>query len=117
MPERRKIKKITIEIDGKPDRVYDIAGGDELPMAIFFTSTAVHKMLSPFYKDLNTHLIRADVEKPEIWGKKIADKVFGTGTEPSKKITESVIYDAWSTPDEDGKYLAMVVKKPYCPLE
>jgi hypothetical protein len=117
MSKRRKIKKITIEIDGLPARIIDIDAGGELPEAIFFGDTAVKEILTPYYDGKDKKIKKKDVKT--YWFPEILDKVFGAGApdDKEKKVDKKVIDDIWDTEDAEGETLALLLKRPYCALE
>lgn len=111
---RPKVTKITVEVEGKEDIIIDTT--TVLPEAIFFGDKGVYQILAPFYvgKDIK-------MEKDEVktnWGENIADKIFGPAAPGTtlKKIDDTFINDAWTTADDNGDLLVMLIKMPDCPL-
>ncbi|NIM17972.1 MAG: hypothetical protein GTO45_38755 [Candidatus Aminicenantes bacterium] len=117
MSKRREVKKITIVMEGGKNKVFDIEGGDQLPVAIFFANPGVYEILTPFYNGKDIKIKKADVK--DEWGNNITDKIFGPGAPDDKevKIDAAVINDLWTTEDDDQLQRSMVLKKPRCPLE
>lgn len=119
MSKRPEIKKITVEFTGGKKR--EIIINDpavDLPEAIFFGDLGVKDILTPFYQD-NTD---KKVKKGDVktwWKKEAVDKIFGPGAPDDKEvlINATVIDAAWNTPDATGESVAILIKKPRCPLE
>jgi hypothetical protein len=120
MSNRPKIVKITLEFEGgtpSPVVIDTNEPGVELPEAICFGDIGVKQILPPFYIIKEVNMMKSEVEAN--WGTNIANAIYGSSALPSvqRKIDQNFIETAWTTPDDNGKLLPMIVKKPGCPLE
>jgi len=119
MSKRPEIKKITVEFTGGKKREIIINDPKtDLPEGIFFGDTGVKEILTPFYRNNPGKKIKK-VNVKKWWKTEAVDKIFGAGAPDDKEveITDQVITSAWDTPDASGEAVAMLVKKPGCPLE
>ena len=119
--DRPKVTRITVEYvrdNGvREARIFDIDKGDELPAAIFFQDKAVNEILAPFYKSNPRQMTKSEAKK--YWRSTIADNIYGASAadDTSKKMDDSFIKQAWTTPDENGNLLVMMAKMLNCPIK
>jgi hypothetical protein len=103
--KRPSIEEIILDVNGK--------GKVNIPKdvtAIFFTNEGVNDILAPFYKNYNPQWQSSDAAAT--FGTAIANKIFkGAKSIP---LTEEVVKTIWNTPDDDGNYVAYILKTPPC---
>jgi len=117
---RPTVTKITVEFEKaggvKGTRIIDTTKGDELPEAIFFGDMGVYDILTPFYTGKTIQMTKDEVKKN--WKENIANAIYGSTAKDDtlKTIDASFIKDAWTTKDDNGDLLVMMMKMPACPL-
>lgn len=108
---RPKIKKITIEIEGREEPL--VLKGKQVPAAIFISEEAI-KWLGAFYDIYGKGKLLKKNANTALGATRAASLVGEADTIP---INSELVKNTWNTADEVDILPALIIKRPNCTLE